>query len=177
MSDDALRFIKTARLPMSDYPEVNPVLFDPPVSPHLAARLARRPIPLSALRTTLLKQSRRWDVVLIEGIGGVATPLTDRITWADWMASFPAPVTVLVCSPRVGTLNHTVMSLEFLSKRRVTCAGLVICKFNASMIRHRENLRELGRLTRLPVWTCPYRSTRLSGVPDYDRFRSSHRSV
>lgn len=163
ISQDAWKLMKASGQRVSDMAEINPVLYDPPVSPHLAARMARRPVPLTRLRRRLINMERRFDLLIVEGIGGVATPLTDRTTWADFMCGFKSPRTVLVCLPKVGTLNHTMLSLEFLSRRSITCLFLVMANYNPREIRHRENRRELARLTRLPVLVCPTGSSRLLG--------------
>lgn len=154
VSSDAMRLLRAAGRPMSDYADANPVLFDPPVSPHLAARQARRPIRLGPLRRRLINMERRFDILLVEGIGGVATPLTAGATWADFLSGFRKPRTVLVCSPRVGTLNHTLMSLEYLGSRGVECVSVVLSKYDGSAVCHSENRRELARLTGRPIVIC-----------------------
>lgn len=154
MSRDAVLLMKAAGRPRSEYSDVNPVLFDPPISPHLAARLARRPIRLKAIRAHLYNMERRFEILLVEGVGGVATPLTNRATWADFMASFRRPKTIMVSSPNIGTLNHTLMSLEYLFRRRVACGAIVLSNYDPGRLVHRQNLSELAKMTRLPVRTC-----------------------
>lgn len=163
VSPDALKLMKAAGAPESEYGNVNPVLYDPPVSPHLAARQARRPIRLGVLRRHIYNMERRTGILLVEGVGGVATPLGDKKTWADFMSMFKSPRTLLVCPSRVGALNQTLMSLEYLASRAVHCAGLVMSRFNPANPRHRENLRELVRLTGLPVVLSLQGSTRFEG--------------
>lgn len=154
LSQDVVKLMRAAGRPPGEYDEVNPVLFGPPVSPHLAARLARRPIDLRRLREHIYNIERRSGFLLVEGVGGVATPLSERLTWADFMADFRRPKTVLVCSPRLGTLNHTLMSLEFLSRRKVECLFLVLSNYDPKTWMHRQNRKELARLTHLPVAVC-----------------------
>ncbi|OGH60895.1 MAG: hypothetical protein A3G34_11580 [Candidatus Lindowbacteria bacterium RIFCSPLOWO2_12_FULL_62_27] len=163
LSADAWSLLRAARLSISEYGRVNPVLLDPPISPHLAIRLARRRMPFRGLRTRLYNMERRYGLVIVEGIGGVATPLSDRVTWSDFMASFKNPVTILVCAPRVGTLNHTLLSIEYLSRRGVTCGFLAISNYRDSDLHHRQNRRELARWTGLPVVVCRRGSGRLTG--------------
>lgn len=149
VSLDALKLMRAAGV--RNYAEVNPVLFDPPISPHLAARLARRPIDLGRLRAHIYNMERRYDVLLVEGIGGVATPLTQRLGWADLMAKFHRPKTILVASPKLGTLNHTLLSLAYLYTRHIACAGIVLSNYDPEVQIHRQNREELARLTGICV--------------------------
>ena len=157
VSMDAVKLMRVAGRPMAEYRDVNPVLFDPPVSPHLAARLARLPIRLAALRRRLHDMEKRFELLLVEGIGGMATPLTDRSTWADFVSEFPRSKTLLVCSPKLGTLNHTLLSLEYLAHRKISCPFLVLSNYDPAHTGHRQNRAELARLTRLPVLVCDRR--------------------
>lgn len=151
-----------------DYSDVNPLLFDPPVSPHLAARRAGHPIRLGPLRRHICDMENLVDLLIVEGIGGVATPLTDRQTWADWIRGFSRPRTLMVCSPVLGTLNHTILSLEYLSNRRISCVGLVLSAFEPQSAMHRLNRLELQRLTSLPVMVCD-RRRKISGFEKWRR--------
>ena len=154
ISRDAILLMKAAGRPMSEYPDVNPILFDPPISPHLAARLAPRPIQLKNVRAHLHNMEKRFEVLLVEGVGGAATPLTACATWADFMAIFRRPKTILVSSPNLGTLTHTLTSLEYLSPRRVACGAIVLSHYDPSCLMHRQNRSELEKLTGRPVWVC-----------------------
>ncbi len=100
--------------------------FAPPVSPHLAARQAGTVIEPD----TLLAAWRRWQktgrALVIEGIGGVLVPLDDRGTLlVDLFAALRLPCLV-VARTAVGTINHTLLTLEALRARGVPIAGLVM---------------------------------------------------
>lgn len=164
VSSDAVKLIRAAGMSMAEHRDVNPALFIPPVSPHLAARLAGKPLSLQKLRQHIYNMERRYDILVVEGIGGVATPLTDRTTWADFLSGFRSPKTMLVCSPNLGTLNHTLLSLEYLERRSVQCGALVLSKYDPSKKMHRLNRLELGLLTGIPVGICSGR--RILNLPE-----------
>ncbi len=95
--------------------------FDPPVSPHLAARWAGRQIDPEEL----INAGRRPGLV-IEGIGGVMVPLRDDgYLFLDLLAAWDHPC-LLVASSELGTLNHTLLSLAALRARRISVAGVVL---------------------------------------------------
>lgn len=103
-------------------------LFRPPVSPHLAARRAKRAIDaeklLDALYTMRRRDAKRHLVV--EGIGGVLVPFDDNGTLVvDFVRACKLPCLVVARST-LGTINHTLLTLEALRRRHVQIAGVVL---------------------------------------------------
>lgn len=99
-------------------------LYDPPVSPHLAARLARRPIRPDAI-VRRFREIRR-DALVVEGIGGALVPLTSAgFLFADLARALRLPC-VVVARSTLGTINHTLLTLEALRARHVPIAGIVL---------------------------------------------------
>jgi dethiobiotin synthetase len=96
-------------------------VFDPPISPHLAARLAGTPIELARLEPPRSTVGR----LVIEGAGGVLVPVTDTAVMADVMALSGAPV-VVAARTALGTINHTLLTLEALRGRRLPVVGVVL---------------------------------------------------
>ena len=90
------------------------------LSPHEAAK--RDGIAID-LRRIALPAHRR--PLIVEGAGGVLVPLNSRETMADLIAALGLPV-VLVARTTLGTINHTLLSLEALRRRRITVAGVVL---------------------------------------------------
>ena len=101
-----------------------PYVFRFPASPHLAAALEGRRVETGRLEEAAAELARRYDLVLVEGVGGLCVPLTDEITVLDFVAGRRWPV-VLVTAPRLGSINHTLLSLEALCARGVTVAAVV----------------------------------------------------
>ncbi|MDA1312855.1 MAG: dethiobiotin synthase [Acidobacteria bacterium] len=95
-----------------------------PVSPHLAARLSGTTIALADLESLAgrLATDRTW---IVEGAGGVLVPLNDRELMTDWMARLGLPALV-VARTAVGTINHTLLTLEALKQRSLKVAGVVM---------------------------------------------------
>jgi dethiobiotin synthase len=95
-----------------------------PVSPHLAARLSGRTIDTDQLLEMIRHEDRdvRW---IVEGAGGVLVPINDRDTMADLMVRLGLPV-VVVARTALGTINHTLLTLEALRARALEVAGVVM---------------------------------------------------
>jgi dethiobiotin synthetase len=93
-----------------------------PVSPHLAARWAGRRIDLAELRGTLPSGDTAW---IVEGAGGLLVPINESQTMADWIACLALPVLV-VARTALGTINHTLLTLEALRTRGLRAAGVMM---------------------------------------------------
>ena len=100
------------------------VRLEHPVSPHLAAKLAGTRIDLSALKQIADREpgSDRW---IVEGAGGVLVPIRDSIMMADLVSLFALPALVVARST-LGTINHTLLTIEALRARGIALAGVVM---------------------------------------------------
>lgn len=95
-----------------------------PLSPHVSARLAGSPISVAGLLDVASRQSDddRW---IVEGAGGVLVPLNERELIIDLMAVLGLPV-VVVARSGLGTINHTLLTVEALRARALLVAGVVM---------------------------------------------------
>ena len=105
-----------------------PQIFKFPASPHLAAALEGRRVDTGAILEGVRKMQERFDTVLVEGAGGLAVPLTEELLTGDFVREQGWPV-ILVASDKLGSLNHTLLSLEFLRNRQMSLAGVVYNRF------------------------------------------------
>lgn len=101
-----------------------PVVLPFPASPQLSAARVGMKIDLEALHEATLELGRRYDCVLVEGVGGLMVPLADDLTVADYLVRYPQPV-ILVSGGRLGSVNHTLLTLEALARRGVELVGVV----------------------------------------------------
>ena len=91
-------------------PRVCPQCFAAPLAPHLAARAEGREIDAALLRRGLDYWRRRSDVLLVEGAGGLLSPLGDDQYVADLAADFGCPL-IVVTRNMLGTINATLQTL------------------------------------------------------------------
>ena len=101
-----------------------PEIYTFPASPHLAAKLDERPINLEKILNAVHLLQERYEIVLIEGAGGLAVPLTEDLLTIDFAAGQNWPL-ILVTSGRLGSLNHTILSLEAAMSRQMKIAGVI----------------------------------------------------
>ena len=114
-----------------------------PLSPHLAARLNGRTIVLQQLVDMLAAQASpgRW---VVEGAGGVLVPVNSTDLMVDLMTRLALPVLV-VARTTLGTINHTLLTIEAIRARSLTIAGvLLVGERNRE---NREAIEGFGRVT------------------------------
>lgn len=118
------RLTGTGPLPEDLDGTTHPVVFSYPASAQLAARIDGREIDLSAIDRATDRLAERYDTVLIEGAGGLMVPITDTFSTIDYVASRRLPV-MLVTNARLGSINHTLLSLEALERRGIELRALL----------------------------------------------------
>lgn len=95
-----------------------PEIYSYPCSPHLAAEIDKRPIDFDKIERATQTLSERYDAVLLEGAGGLMVPLTRELLTIDYVAQKQYPL-VFVTSGRLGSINHTLLSLEAMMRRGI----------------------------------------------------------
>ena len=88
-----------------------PEIFSYPCSPHLAAEIDGREIDFGKIESAAVALSERYDAVLLEGAGGLMVPLTRSLLTLDYAAEKGWPL-ILVTSGKLGSINHTLLSLR-----------------------------------------------------------------
>jgi dethiobiotin synthase len=119
-----------------------------PVSPHLAAKLAGVTITIESLQRFLPPRAEGWRWA-VEGAGGALVPLNGSDLMIDLMSALALPV-VLVARSSLGTINHTLLTLEALRARSLSVAGVVMTGEknapNRNAIEHYGRVPVLGEM-------------------------------
>jgi dethiobiotin synthetase len=115
--------------------------FDPPVSPHLAARMAGARIDLETIQVPKGRASR----IVAEGAGGVLVPLNDTQTILDLICRLQFP-TIVASRSSLGTINHTLLTVSALRDASVSVRGVVMIGDENT-----ENRRAIERYGNIPV--------------------------
>jgi dethiobiotin synthase len=138
-----------------------------PLSPHLAARLSGERIDVVDLLTIASAQPTT-DRFIVEGAGGVLVPLNESALMVDLIQVLGLPVVIVVRST-LGTINHTLLTLEALRARHVPVAGVVMNgppnRENCAAI---EQYGEVDVLGELPTCAVLSRETLVAQLPSLD---------
>ena len=126
---------------------VCPYTFAAPLAPAVAARLEGRTLSLEHIVEVAAALARRHAALLVEGAGGLLTPLTDRETYADLAAALRLPLLV-VARAGLGTVNHTALTCEAARRRGLEVYGIVLNRPTAATDPSEPwNAGEIERLT------------------------------
>ena len=109
---------------------VNPVRYAQALAPAVAAARARRKIDYAAVWQAYDRIRRSSDIVIVEGIGGWMVPLDDKKFLADLACEFALPV-IVVARPGLGTINHTLLTVDAIKSSGLTVAGIVLNNYEA----------------------------------------------
>lgn len=114
----------TGLLPEDENFTTAPIIFSYPASAQLAARLDGKEINLDKVRQSSAVLASRYDSVLVEGAGGLMVPVTDDYFTIDYVKDEKLPL-ALVTNGVLGSINHTILSLEAIKNRDITLRYLL----------------------------------------------------
>ena len=139
--------------------QITPLYFEQPVAPPIAAAAENRFVDLSLLWTAFQDLQLSYDQILVEGAGGLGSPVTAELTVADLARDWRLP-TVLVVPVRLGALGQAIAHAALARESRTSLCGMILSCTEASAA---ENLEQwappalLESMTRLPVLgTLPF---------------------
>lgn len=151
-----------------DADSINSYSFPLPASPHYAAEIEGKTIKEETIYSTLNQLKKNFDVVLCEGAGGLYVPLhsNSTITFLDVIEKSSLPV-LMVAHSKLGTINHTLLSVHVLQSRNIEIVGIVLNKFGGSSLEI-DNLYTLKRfLPNIPLITVAENQTVNSFEDEY----------
>lgn len=133
--------------------EISPYRFAPAVSPHLAAELEGTGIDPDRLRAGLTAAKAAGDFLVCEGVGGFLVPLRIDYLVRDFARDAGLPV-VIAAAPGLGTINHTLLTIEAVRATGLDVAGVTLTPWPVSPGRLEEsNLAAISKLGRVRVET------------------------
>jgi len=135
--------------------EISPYRFDPPASPHLAAELAGAEIDPERLREAARAAAAGADDIVCEGVGGLLVPLSHGYLVRDLALDLGLPI-VVVASPGLGTVNHTLLTVEAARSAGLEVASVVLTPWPADPTPvERSNRETIAALGELRIETLP----------------------
>lgn len=152
ISEDATFLMRAAGLDESQRSCVNPVCLKPALTPAVAAATSGVTIDIDSIIAACHTLGRRHERLLIEGVGGITAPLWQDYLLADMMQAVQLPL-LIVARPHLGTINHTVLTVEYARQRGLRLAGIVINGWQEERagVLEQSNLEYITRLTGLPI--------------------------
>lgn len=147
--DDAVIFKK--RVGLADPIDlINPVRFKQPLSPFAASKTEKVKVDIAKIKKNLRSLQRFRDITFIEGLGGVLAPIRQGYFVADMIKDLGIPA-IIVARAGLGTINHTLMTVDALKQRKVKIAGIIMNGFDDSEPSQRSNATLIEEISKFPV--------------------------
>jgi dethiobiotin synthetase len=155
--EDTLKLVKAAQVsePMDI---INPYRFRQPLAPAIASELEGTVIVRKKIISAYNKLSNKYDITIIEGAGGIMVPIRQNYLFLDLIKDLALPV-IIVSRPGLGTINHTLLTIEAARTREINIIGVIInCLADVKKdVSVKTNPRMIEKLTGVPVLgTVPY---------------------
>ncbi len=147
-NDDALQLL-AASDPQPDYALVNPYSFPDPTAPELAAADVGTTVELEPLRAAFAALAAQADIVVVEGVGGWAAPLSAQLDQAQLVRAFGLPV-LLVVGLRLGCINHARLSARAIRADGLHLLGWIGSAVDPDFRRAEETIAILDRVIAAP---------------------------
>ena len=136
---------------------INPQFFKAPLAPEVAAALERRELNLEAIYRAYWFLQKHYEVLIIEGIGGVKVPLGESTYVLDLIQALRLPALV-ISRPTLGTLNHTLLTLDALLAEKIPVLGVLLNGQRGRGLAEKTNPDTLQEHATVPVFgSVPYR--------------------
>lgn len=151
IADDAVRLWQAAGC-LGTLDEVCPQRFLAPLAPPAAAEREGTSVDAERLSAAARVWRDRCDILIIEGAGGLFSPLADGILNIDLFQRFPAAKMFLVAANRLGAIHQTLSVIEASAGRGIEPAGIILCDAAGNADGSQEtNANQISRYTNVPI--------------------------
>jgi len=129
---------------------VNPQFFPIPASPYTAWKNLKIKPKINSVLSSFKSLSKIHSMMLVEGMGGIMTPILKNYFVTDLIKDMKIPA-VLVTRTKVGTINHTIMTVKMCEKYKIPIKGIIINDFDSDGYKIKELTRDFKSLTGVPI--------------------------
>ncbi len=129
---------------------VNPQFFPIPASPYTAWKNLKIKPKINSVLSSFKSLSKIHTMMLVEGMGGIMTPILKNYFVTDLIKDMKIPA-ILVTRTKVGTVNHTIMTVKMCEKYKIPIKGIIINDFDSDGYKIKELTRDLQNLTGIKV--------------------------
>lgn len=151
VSEDAI-FLKHAAQVDDALDLINPICLRHPLAPSVAAEIEGVSINPKQIEMAFDQLCQKHEFIVVEGVGGIAVPICEEMLVVNIAQYFQLPL-LIVARPNLGTINHTVLTVEFAKSHSLEICGIVLntSQEESKGLAEETNPKELTRLTHLPI--------------------------
>jgi len=150
ISEDGKLLQKAAKLPDSACASIVPVHYQQPLAPWVAGWKEGK-VDLAKVEKAFRKAKSSCDFLVVEGVGGIQVPIARDFFVADWIKKWKLPALV-VARAGLGTINHTLLTVETLRRRRIEVVGVFVNGYKGKELSESTNVKALRKLLKVPVY-------------------------
>lgn len=129
---------------------VNPQFFQMSASPYTAWKSLKTKPKIPTILSSFKKLTKKHTLILVEGMGGIMTPILKEYYITHLIKDMKIP-SVIVTQSKVGTVNHTMMTVKMCEKYKIPIKGIIINDFDSDGYKTRELTRDLKNLLGIPI--------------------------
>jgi len=129
---------------------MNPQFFKMAASPYTASKNLKVKVRVNSVLSNFKKLSKLHSMLLVEGMGGIMTPILKNYFVTDLIKEMKLPA-VIVTRTRIGTVNHTIMTCKMCEKYKIPIKGIIINNFDSGGYQVKDLKRDLQSLTGVPI--------------------------
>ena len=130
--------------------DINPIKFKQPLSPYAAMKTEKKKIDITGIKRSINDLRKTCNIVLVEGLGGAMAPVKKNYYVADMIKTLQMPC-VVISRAGLGTINHTLMTIDELKNRKIKIAGIIMNGFDYKEISQRSNAQVIEELSGIKV--------------------------
>jgi dethiobiotin synthetase len=151
-AEDATFLMQAAGISEAERQLVNPVCLTPALTPAVAAKLSGITLNMAEILTAYRQVVATYPYQVVEGVGGIIAPLWEKYVVADLILDMGLPV-VVVARPDLGTINHTVLTVEYARQRGIKVVGIIINGWDegSAGLLETSNVEYITQLTQVPL--------------------------
>jgi len=152
---------------------MNPQFFEMAASPYTASKNLKVKVRVSSVLSNFKKLSKLHSIILVEGMGGIMTPILKNYFVTNLIKDMKIPV-VIVTRTKIGTVNHTIMTCKMCEKYKIPIKGIIINNFDLDGYLVRDLKRDLQSITGIPILgTIPY----MENIDDNSLYRNFKKNL
>ncbi len=152
---------------------MNPQFFKMAASPYTASKNLKVKVKVKSALSSFTKLSKLHSMILVEGMGGIMTPILKNYFVTDLIKDMKIP-TVIVTRTKVGTVNHTIMTCKMCKEYKIPIKGIIINNFDSDGYKVKTLKRDLQSLTGVPILgTIPF----IDNLSDDSLYRNFKKNV
>lgn len=123
------------------------------VSPHLASKIEGNPVEINKVIKDFNKALSKYDYLTMEGSGGIVCPVRydDKKIMLEDIIKELGLSTLIIADAGLGTINHVVLTAEYLKNRNISVKGIILNYYNEGNLLHEDNKKMIEAITKISV--------------------------